>query len=539
MKTLRIVCVLMLGLELALPAAAGGLANLVPGRPLLCLEAADLAASLASLRVSPQMEAWYRTAGYTSFRNTKLARKLTARLAEMEAVAGAGLNLQNLQAIAGGESALALYDIGRMQMLYLSRLPAAGQAAAFLDPLKKKFDQRKEGDLTYYAKAAEDGSLEFAFAQTGDLLAVSTQVDLVEKAVRAASVATQTADVLAADPRYARAAALQSGPADLRMFLDQTRLGGDNYFHAYWIHRNVPDLRWIDAAYVTARFHERGIEEHRVLLQASQAASAQPTASAPLGLLAAKLSGGFAYAQLAAAPSGAEIVDAIFQEVLDSELPSGGQGPSSELARTLGEAFGKSHFDAMARVIDPLLEKDEYYRTVPRAVVLFGASALPETSAVVGPVRSWYAEGLTGEADHPGLAVKAAGGVTSVELPFAVGRGFHVAFGDGKLVLATHASLAARLAAAAPPAGAASALPVWRPGPLRSLRWLDLPACRAAFGAVVERTTGPGDDLRRYFETDWEGLLSSFSRVRSVADSTWVEGDAVRQTIEFGYEPGK
>ncbi|MBI2945508.1 MAG: hypothetical protein HYY25_15045 [Candidatus Wallbacteria bacterium] len=511
--------------------AAEPLARQVPGRPLLCLEAADLASLMAALRASPRMAAWYRTSSYASFLNTKLAQKLSARLAELEAVAGAGFNARNFEAIAGGESALALYDIGRLEILYLSRLPAPKQAAALLGPLEKTFDRRQDSALTYFAKTGADGALELAFAQAGDLLAVSSKVDLLERALRSTST-TAVVEVLAADPRYELACRTEPGPADLRLFLDQGRLCADGYFQTYWIHRNVGELDWIGAAGLIARFHAAGVEERRVFIPASEGRTAPASAPAelPLALLAAGLPASLTCWRLVASPTPEDAADAVLADIL--EAPSPARDASATLRRELLEAIASVRPEAMARVVGPAPDGREPYAVPARAVVFYGpAAASAPLTSFASPARDWYAAELLGDASHGGIAISSTGAMAAVTLPFGSGRGLHAARAPGRVVLATHATLAAALTGAtAPPAAGEKGLS-------REMRSVDLPALRAAFAGIVKNSTEPSDDLRRYFSGDWEGLLSSFADVAVVADRTWTEGPVVRQVVETRYRP--
>src|SRR5258708_6937245 len=70
--------------------------------------------------------------------------------------------------VSGSESVLALYDIGKLQFLYITRLPSAASMQNQLWQTRSKFETRSAGGTTFYLRRATDSEREVAFAVRGD-----------------------------------------------------------------------------------------------------------------------------------------------------------------------------------------------------------------------------------------------------------------------------------------------------------------------------------------------------------------------------------
>ena len=101
------------------------LSEWMPGGALLYLESADFATQLRDWNRSAVKSKWMASKNHEDFLTTRLALKLKDAYGEFSSAAGFEPDLNELETIAGTESGLALYDIGRLEFLYISRLPSA------------------------------------------------------------------------------------------------------------------------------------------------------------------------------------------------------------------------------------------------------------------------------------------------------------------------------------------------------------------------------------------------------------------------------
>ena len=118
------VCVAVLLSQVGQPAPPK-LSEFVPAGPVLYLEAKDFASLLSNWRASQVREHWLSSADYSAFSQSHLFMRLDEVYKDYAGAAGFAPDTSMLQSIAGSESALALYDIGKLEFLYMTRLPSA------------------------------------------------------------------------------------------------------------------------------------------------------------------------------------------------------------------------------------------------------------------------------------------------------------------------------------------------------------------------------------------------------------------------------
>ena len=80
-------------------------------RPILYLQVKDAAGLIGRFQQSAHKPAYDESRNFEDFQKSRLYNKLELRIKEMEAVAGFGINLNNLKSFLGRESAFWLYDI--------------------------------------------------------------------------------------------------------------------------------------------------------------------------------------------------------------------------------------------------------------------------------------------------------------------------------------------------------------------------------------------------------------------------------------------
>src|SRR5579862_1789628 len=101
------------------------LASLFPAGGLLYLEAKDFGALLADWNASPEKRVWLQSANYEVFSRSRLFLKLGQAQMEFAAAAGVPPDYALMSSVAGTGSALAIYNIGNLEFLYVTHLPSA------------------------------------------------------------------------------------------------------------------------------------------------------------------------------------------------------------------------------------------------------------------------------------------------------------------------------------------------------------------------------------------------------------------------------
>src|SRR5438128_269718 len=166
------------------PAKEAPLSKSVPSGALLYLQAKDFSSLLTDWNSSPEKQQWLRSTNYQVFSRSRLLLRLREAGNQFAAAAGLPPDMNFLGQVSGSESVLALYDIGKLQFLYITRLPSAASMQNQLWQTRSKFETRSAGGTTFYLRRAPDSEREVAFAVRGDYLLLSTREGLMAGALQ-------------------------------------------------------------------------------------------------------------------------------------------------------------------------------------------------------------------------------------------------------------------------------------------------------------------------------------------------------------------
>jgi len=321
------------------------LSKYVPGGPLLYLEAKDFSSLLQDWNSSPQKAQWIQGSNYEVFSRSRLFLRLKGASDQFAAAAGLPPDMDFLSQVAGEHSALALYDIGNLQFLYIAYLPSAKSMQTTLWQTRAKFEPRNAGGVEFYLRRDPASQREVAFAVSGDYLLLATREDLMAGALQLMSGKPDR--TVESEQWWAQSTAAAGKPGDLRLVMDLEKLVPNGYFRTYWVQQNITDLSQYSAA-VSDLFRSRTVyREERVLIRKKEL---ERTASADGLAAAADL------ARLVPADAGVYIAaanpssDACFA-LLETKLlaPHLGPAPPSQIAPqvqlTSGEQGGGSDLE--------------------------------------------------------------------------------------------------------------------------------------------------------------------------------------------------
>jgi hypothetical protein len=177
--------------------------------------------------------------------------------------------------IAGRESALALYDVGKLQFLYITRFPSANSMQSQLWQTRSKFETRSAGGTTFYVRRDLESEREVAFAISGNYLLLSTREDLMASALQLTAGETHPKSEgpkietrsIESEPWWAQSVAAAGAAGDLRMLLNLDKIVPSPYFRSYWVQQNVSDMKQYAAAVSDLYRENQGYREERVLLK--------------------------------------------------------------------------------------------------------------------------------------------------------------------------------------------------------------------------------------------------------------------------------
>jgi hypothetical protein len=247
------------------------LSGYVPSGALLYLQAKDFSALLADWNGSPQKQAWLRSSNYEVFSRSRLLLRLQDAGKQFAAAAGLPPDMNFISQVAGNESAFALYDIGRLQFVYITRLPSANAMQNQLWLTRAKFETRNAGGTTFYLRRDPETQREVEFAVSDKYLLLATREDLMANALQL--IAGSKDRAVGAEPWFAQSVAAAGSVGDLRMVLNLEKIVPIPYFRSYWVQQNITGMKSYTAAVSDLFRHGKEYREERVLLKKTSEAS--------------------------------------------------------------------------------------------------------------------------------------------------------------------------------------------------------------------------------------------------------------------------
>jgi hypothetical protein len=245
--------------------AAQPLSKYIPAGPSLYLEAKNFSSLLNDWNASPQRRQWVQSDNYEVFSRSRLFLRLKAVSDQFAVAAGLPPDINFLSQVSGEHSVLALYDIGKLEFVYITYLPGAKSIQTTLWQSRAKFEPRSAGGISFYLRRDPESKREVAFAIAGDYLLLATREDLIAGAL--ALMSGQPDRTVESEPWWVQSTGAAERPGDLRMVLDLAKLVPNGYFRTYWAQQNITDLSQYSAA-VSDLFRESNqYREERVLVR--------------------------------------------------------------------------------------------------------------------------------------------------------------------------------------------------------------------------------------------------------------------------------
>jgi hypothetical protein len=241
------------------------LARFVPAGALLDLQANNFSALLADWDKSQEKESWLRSKNFDAFSRSRLFLRLKDADEEFSTAAGVPANSDLLRQVAGKQTVFALYDIGKLQFLYITKLPSADFELSVLWQTRSNFESRTAGGVNFFYRKDPDSEREVAFAVSGDYLLLATRADLLAGSLELLAGAKYPS--LSEESWCSRSVAAAGAPGDLRMILNLDKIVPSSYFRSDWIEQNVADMSHYSAAITDLTRSGREYREQRTLLR--------------------------------------------------------------------------------------------------------------------------------------------------------------------------------------------------------------------------------------------------------------------------------
>lgn len=331
------------------------MARFFPHGAILYLEAKDFASLLHDWNTSLVKTEWLASANYFSFSQSRLFLRLQEAQKEFASAAGIPVDSQLLYQSAGTQSAIAIYDIGELHFLCVSKIDSAPAMQSALWQSRGKFEPRSAAGAQFFVR--NNGSnREVAFAIDGDSLLLATQEQLLAGALEARHGGSEP--TLADERWFSSAVGAAQEPGDLRLVLDMPEIAKSPHFRSYWIQRNVSELKQYSAA-ISDLYRERdGLREERVLLRNPDAAQGETRESQGAGdtaaaALASAAGTGFGMSRAVANPTTDEVASSILEKLLAPKTAAMVDTVSAPIAPLTDSVTGSAE-DLETKIDDPV-----------------------------------------------------------------------------------------------------------------------------------------------------------------------------------------
>src|SRR5262249_55959158 len=176
---------------------------------------------------------WLHGDNYQVFSQSRLFLRLKEASDQFAAAAGLPADMKFVSQLAGAQSAVALYDIGKLQFLYVTKIGSASSEQTALWESRMKFEPRATAGATFYLRKDPDSEREVAFAVNGDYLLLATREDLLAGALRL--MAGSKDRTIESEPWWNRSVSSAGRAGDLRLVLNLEKIVPSPYLRSYWI----------------------------------------------------------------------------------------------------------------------------------------------------------------------------------------------------------------------------------------------------------------------------------------------------------------
>jgi hypothetical protein len=246
------------------------LANDFPRGAVVYAQFQDLPAAAKQWDESALKERYLKSVNYQKLWSRHLANKLFSRWEEFNTAAGFSLGLPVFSAVADNRAAIAVYDIGRLDLVVIAPLSDAKFAATQFFQYKDNFEEVKApGGAVYYLSDVEADNgrqkQQIGFAQLKGRFILATSEKLLLRAI-ANIGGPAMKDRMTDEPAFQTLSKTMK-PHFLTVWVNQTQLNDDWYFKRYWAMRNVADLKNMRAGIFDLEMqNKRWVERREFLL---------------------------------------------------------------------------------------------------------------------------------------------------------------------------------------------------------------------------------------------------------------------------------
>jgi len=240
-----------------------------PRQALIYAQIADLPAFIKLWNESELKEKYQESENFRDFKNNHLGIKLASRGQEFSDAAGFPIDLDVLSKLAGNQASLALYDVGKLEFVFIAPVSDEVFAVTKFAQSRDKFTEEtlSDGSTIYRAAVEADRGRqkqELIFTQAKGRFILTTSEKLIIQTLKNIN-GDGAKNRLIDDPAFKfLSEKIESHAATV--WVNQTALNDDYYFKHYWLMSDVADLKNIRAGIFDFEIGTEKIIERRKFL---------------------------------------------------------------------------------------------------------------------------------------------------------------------------------------------------------------------------------------------------------------------------------
>lgn len=241
-----------------------------PRDALVYVQIADLPAFIKIWNESKLKENYIESDNFKDFQNRHLGRKLASRWKEFNTATGFQIDLETLAGLAENRAAIALYDVGKLEFVFIAPISGEIFAATKFLQNKGKFAEEILADGTIIYRVAVEAdrgrqSQELIFTHSNGRLIAATNEKLIARTLDNIK-GKSTKNRLFDEPAFQNLSS-KTTPHTATVWINQNALNDDYYFKRYWLMSDVKDLKNIRAGIFDLEIQaEKIIEKRKFLL---------------------------------------------------------------------------------------------------------------------------------------------------------------------------------------------------------------------------------------------------------------------------------
>ncbi|HEV7746504.1 MAG TPA: hypothetical protein VGO56_16020 [Pyrinomonadaceae bacterium] len=280
----------------------------------------DLPALIKQWDQSRLKQQYLESENYKQFQHGHLALKLIERWEEFNNALGFPLDAAALSSTADNRVAIAIYDIGRLDLIFIAPMSEEKIMATEFFKSKEQFEATELPDGTTYYRhevEADRGRQKqmLVFAALKGRLILATSEPLLLRAIANINGKSKK-DRLWDDPAFKTLSAI-TNPHFATVWVDQAKLNADYYFKHYWLMRNVDQLKAIRACMFDLELKDGTWIERRDYLSAGKAVQKNsPISAAEIARLQAQIPGDVPFLNIKSLADDAALTTSLIQETL-------------------------------------------------------------------------------------------------------------------------------------------------------------------------------------------------------------------------------